>query len=67
MDSYAPVYKAERPKVPLNTRIKLNRQKVKKAAERAEERKAEAQLRRIPRKYREQERQMEEMTRGCRV
>ena len=62
---YAPVYKAERPKVRLNTRRGLLRHKAKVAAERAEERKA--QVIRIPRKWRDQEREMEEMTRGCRV
>jgi len=63
--SYAPTYKAERPKVKLNTRIGLARHKALIAAERKEE--AKAAVIRIPRKWQKHDREMEKMLEGCAI
>jgi len=62
--NYAPVYKERRRKVKLNTRRGLNRQKVKKAKEAAAERKAEQALRRLPRKWKKHDAEMDAMLKG---
>lgn len=64
MRDYAPVYKAERQKVKLNTRRRMHAHKLARQAEREAERRAEQALAVVPRKWLKHTREMEAMTSG---